>query len=65
MQDGQPIMIDVGQAMTTDNYNAKDLLERDVRNINAFFRKRGADVIDDATIIDETVNGKSEEEEEE
>ena len=59
MWDGQPIMIDVGQAMTTDNYNAKDLLERDIRNINAFFRKRGADV------IEETVNGKDDDVEEE
>ena len=47
MQDGQPIMIDVGQAMTTDHYNARELLERDIRNINVFFRKRGADVIAD------------------
>lgn len=64
MQDGQPIMIDVGQAMTTDNYNAKELLERDIRNVNAFFRKRGADIIDDKVVFEETVNGKEEEEEE-
>ena len=65
MQDGQPIMIDVGQAMTTDNYNAKELLERDIRNVNAFFRKRGADIIDDKVVFEETVNGKEEDEEEE
>ena len=65
MMDGQPIMIDVGQAMTSDHYNAKELLERDIRNINRFFRNRGADVIDDATIMEETLNGKDEEEEEE
>ena len=65
MSDGQPIMIDVGQAMTTDNYNAKDLLERDIRNINAFFRKRGADVIEDKVVFEETINGKDEDEEEE
>ena len=65
MWDGQPIMIDVGQAMTTDNYNAKELLERDIRNVNAFFRKRGADVIEDAVVLDETLNGGSDEEEEE
>ncbi|MBQ8179292.1 MAG: serine protein kinase RIO [Candidatus Methanomethylophilaceae archaeon] len=61
MQDGQPIMIDVGQAMTADHYNAKELLERDIRNINRFFRNRGADVIDDATILEETLNGSEEE----
>lgn len=60
MQDGQPIMIDVGQAMTADHFNAKELLERDIRNINRFFRNRGADVIDDATILDETLNGSDE-----
>ena len=65
MQDGQPIMIDVGQAMTTDNYNAKELLERDIRNVNAFFRKRGADIIEDKVVFEETVNGKDDEEEEE
>ena len=65
MQDGQPIMIDVGQAMTTDHYNARELLERDIRNINAFFRKRGADVIDDKVVFDETVNGTDDDEDEE
>ena len=65
MWDGQPVMIDVGQAMTTDNYNAKELLERDIRNVNAFFRKRGADVIEDAVVLDETLNGGSDDEEEE
>lgn len=65
MQDGQPIMIDVGQAMTTDNYNAKELLERDIRNVNAFFRKRGADIIEDKVVFEETVNGKDDDEEEE
>jgi RIO kinase 1 len=58
-------MIDVGQAMTRDHYNAKELLERDIRNINRFFRNRGADVIDDATILEETLNGDSNDEEEE
>lgn len=61
MDRGEPIMIDVGQAMTTDNYNAKDLLVRDIRNVNAFFRKRGADIIDDDVILDETLNGEEEE----
>jgi len=65
MQDGQPIMIDVGQAMTADHFNSKELLERDIRNINRFFRNRGADVIDDATIMEETLSGSGEDEEEE
>lgn len=65
MKDGEPIMIDVGQAMTNDHYNAKELLERDIRNVNRFFRNRGADVIDDAVILEETLNGSTEEEDEE
>ena len=65
MQDGQPIMIDVGQAMTSDHFNARELLERDIRNINRFFKNRGADIIEDATILEETLNGKDEEDGEE
>lgn len=57
MLDGQPILIDCGQAMTNDFFNAKDLLLRDVNNINRFFKSRDADIIDAATIIEETVNG--------
>jgi RIO kinase 1 len=56
MTDDGPVMIDVGQAMTSDHYNAKELLERDVRNINRFFRNRGADVWTDAEVIEETLN---------
>ncbi len=65
MLDGQPIMIDVGQAMTSDYYNAKEYLERDIRNVNRFFKQRGADIIEDSVIMDETLNGKDDEEEEE
>ncbi|MDR0522907.1 MAG: serine protein kinase RIO [Candidatus Methanoplasma sp.] len=66
MRDGEPIMIDCGQAMTSDFFNAKDLLARDVANVNRFFKNRGADVIDAETIIGETLSpdGDGEEEEE-
>ncbi len=65
MMDGEPIMIDVGQAMTSDHYNAKELLERDIHNINAFFKKRDADVWTDAEVLEETLNVDDEEEDEE
>ncbi len=65
MQNGQPVMIDMGQAMTSDHYNAKELLKRDIRNINVFFRKRNVDVIDDKVVFEEAVNGKNDEEEDE
>lgn len=45
MRDGEPVIIDVGQAMTADWFNAKDLLRRDIANINRFFASRGADVL--------------------
>lgn len=63
MQDGQPILIDCGQAMTRDYFNAKDLLERDIKNVNRFFKSRDADIIDIETIIEETINGPEEDEE--
>ncbi|MCL1810968.1 MAG: serine protein kinase RIO [Methanomassiliicoccaceae archaeon] len=63
--EGQPILIDCGQAMTNDFFNAKDLLIRDITNVNRFFRNRGADVIEQEKILDEILNGSDEEEEEE
>ena len=53
--DGEPIMIDCGQAMTADHFNAKEFLMRDIGNINRFFRNRGADIIDPETILAETM----------
>ena len=46
MERDGPVVIDVGQAMTADSFNAKELLDRDIENINRFFRNRGADTID-------------------
>ena len=48
-----------------DFYNAKEYLERDIRNVNRFFRHRGAETIEDEVILEETLNGKDDEEEEE
>ena len=53
MEGGEPVFIDVGQAMTADSFNAKDLLDRDIRNINRFFKNRGAEIIDPDTIKEE------------
>ncbi|MBQ7621840.1 MAG: phosphotransferase, partial [Candidatus Methanomethylophilaceae archaeon] len=63
MTEDGPIMIDVGQAMTKDHYNAKELLERDIHNINSFFRKRDADVMTDAEVLEETLSDNGDEEE--
>jgi RIO kinase 1 len=58
-----PVMIDVGQAMTRDHYNAKDLLIRDIHNINSFFKKRDAEVWTDDEVLEETLNEDGDEEE--
>ncbi len=65
MQEGQPILIDCGQAMTNDFFNAKELLVRDINNINRFFKNRGADIIESDKILEETINGSKDEEEDE
>ena len=65
MWEGQPVLIDVGQAVTNDHFNAKEFLARDIRNVNRFFKNRGADIIDDATIMEETLHGGDDNEEEE
>lgn len=64
VQDGEPILIDCGQAMTSDHFNAKEFLLRDIDNINRFFKNRGADVIDRMTILEETMKPSDDEEEE-
>lgn len=65
MWDEQPILIDVGQAVTADHFNAKEYLERDITNVNRFFKSRGADIIDIATILEETLSDNKDDEEEE
>lgn len=55
MFDGQPILIDCGQAMTADHFNAKELLERDIVNVNRFFKHRGADIIRKEVIMEEAL----------
>ena len=58
MMDGDPIFIDCGQAMTADHFNSKELLIRDIENINRFFRNRGADIFDPKAIMEEALTGK-------
>jgi len=43
----KPILIDCGQALTADHFNAKEFLMRDIGNVNRFFRSRDVDTIDD------------------
>ena len=64
MSDEGPIVIDVGQSMTSDFFNAKELLERDIVNINRFFKNRGADIIDPEKIKEEVFAPEDEEDDE-
>ena len=62
MLDGQPILIDCGQAMTADHFNSKELLKRDINNVNRFFKNRGADIIKPEVIMEEALSGKNDDE---
>ena len=65
MSDEGPIVIDVGQSMTSDFFNAKELLDRDIVNINRFFKNRGADIIDPEKIKEEVFAPAEEDDEDE
>ncbi|HKM09698.1 MAG TPA: serine protein kinase RIO [Candidatus Methanomethylophilaceae archaeon] len=64
MPEDGPVLIDCGQAMTVESYGARELLERDIKNVNRFFGNRGADLIAPEIIMEETLSTEKEEEEE-
>ncbi|WP_254864525.1 serine/threonine-protein kinase Rio1 [Halovivax gelatinilyticus] len=43
-QDGQLVVIDLGQAVTVHHPNSRGFLERDCRNVASFFGRQGMDV---------------------
>jgi RIO kinase 1 len=49
LYDGGPVFIDVGQSVHVEHPNAKHLLERDLRVISSFFRKKGLSEVDEDT----------------
>ena len=57
----RPILIDCGQALTADHFNAKEFLMRDISNVNRFFRSRDVDTIDDDEILQRCLKGEDEE----
>ena len=44
VHDGELVIIDLGQAVTIHHPNAGEFLERDCRNVAAFFQRQGLDV---------------------
>ena len=57
----EPILIDCGQALTADHFNAKEFLQRDITNINRFFKNKGVDIISTEEILEKTLNGEERE----
>ncbi|QSG06515.1 serine/threonine-protein kinase Rio1 [Halapricum desulfuricans] len=56
-QDGQLVVIDLGQAVTKHHPNAEEFLQRDCENVAAFFARQGMDVTGDQLyefVTDET-----------
>ena len=53
----RPVLIDCGQALTADHYNAREFLSRDIANINRFFRNRDVDVTDDEELLERAMRG--------
>ncbi|WP_440990495.1 serine/threonine-protein kinase Rio1 [Haloarchaeobius baliensis] len=47
IHDGELVIIDLGQAVTVHHPNAQEFLERDCRNVAAFFSRQGIDVTGD------------------
>ncbi|QSG07949.1 serine/threonine-protein kinase Rio1 [Halapricum desulfuricans] len=56
-QEGQLVVIDLGQAVTKHHPNAEEFLQRDCENVAAFFARQGMDVTGDQlyeSVTDET-----------
>lgn len=62
MSDEGPVVIDCGQAMDSGSYGAVELLERDIANINRFFKLRRADIVESEDIMEMIFNKENEEE---
>jgi len=58
MQRGEPVIIDVGQGMTTDHYNSKEFLVRDIKNINHFFRSYDVKIIENEVLLKQIMGVK-------
>jgi len=57
MDGDRPVIIDCGQALLKEHPNAIDFLERDVKNLNRYFRRLGVEVIDPEKMVKMVVGG--------
>jgi RIO kinase 1 len=51
MENGEPVIIDVGQAMLVDHVNSLDFLKRDIANINHYFKSLDIKIKTDAEVL--------------
>jgi RIO kinase 1 len=51
MNGEEPVIIDVGQAMTLEHPNADDFLKRDIQNINRYFRSLDVKIKSDTDVL--------------
>lgn len=51
VHEGKPFIIDCGQAMLADHPNALELLKRDIKNVNRYFKSIGVKVWTDETVL--------------
>lgn len=58
----EPVLIDCGQSLTADHFNAKTFLTRDITNINRFFKSRDVDVLDNNELMMKVLEGEGEDE---
>jgi RIO kinase 1 len=56
--EGKLIIFDFGSAVSTSHPSAEEFLQRDVSNINRFFRKRGVSTFDDEKLLN-SIHGRA------
>jgi RIO kinase 1 len=52
------VIIDVGQGMTTEHFNAKEFLVRDIKNINHFFRSYDVKIVENEVLLKQIMGVK-------
>ena len=57
--EGKPVIFDVSQALLIEHPLANSLLQRDIKNVNAYFKRLGADIIESEK-VETWVKGGSE-----
>jgi len=57
IHDGEPVLIDCGQAMVTEHPNATDFLRRDIENLNRYFRHLGIEVMGTESMMKMVMGG--------